>query len=198
MENKGKEEELEQQQTTNKKSTLIKTIKIVWKVIEKIIILAVIIISIIIVTQKVTDNEKAFLGYRIFKVETGSMIPKYNIGDVILVKEKDINEITIGEDVTYWGTSGSMKGKIVTHQVIDIETVEGKKVFHTKGIANKLEDPVISGNQISGVVKGKMYILTGIISLLTNKYIFYFGAIIPLTIFIFVSFVKVNLKRFEE
>ena len=28
-------------------------------------------------------REKSFLGLRLFKVETGSMIPKYNINDVI-------------------------------------------------------------------------------------------------------------------
>ena len=126
------------------------------------------------------------------------MIPKYQIGDVILVKEKDVDKIAKGDDVTYTGTSGTMSGKLVTHQVIDIEVIDGKKVFHTKGIANNIEDPVIYGDQISGVVQGKLYILTALCSLLTNKYIFYFGGILPLTIIIFFSFVKANLKRFEQ
>ena len=64
------------------------------------------------------------------------MIPVYNIGDVILVKETEIDKIQKGDDVTYNGTAGSMKGKLVTHQVIDIEEREGKKVFHTKGLRN--------------------------------------------------------------
>ena len=61
-------------------------------------------VSITIVTQRVSNNENSFLGFRIFKVETGSMIPKYQIGDVILIKEKDINKIKVGDDVTYFGT----------------------------------------------------------------------------------------------
>lgn len=173
-------------------------IKILWKIIEKILMIALIIITIIIVTQRFSDNEKAFLGYRIFRVQTGSMIPKYQIGDVILVKEKDINQIAIGEDITYWGSSGVMRGKLVTHRVIDIEMYEGEKIFHTKGIANTAEDPVVYGNQINGVVQRKLYILTVICSLLNNGNVFYFFIILPLTIFIFFSIVKRNVKRLEE
>ena len=198
MENQGKDDSIEKSQPIVRKKKRFKLIKFVWKVIEKIIMIALIIISAIIVIQRVSNNEKTFFGYRIFRVETGSMIPKYQIGDVILVKEKDINQIVKGDDVTYWGTTGAMKGKLVTHQVIDIEMYEGKKIFHTKGIANNLEDPVIYGEQINGVVQGKLYILTLICSLLNNKYIFYYCIILPILIVIFFKFIKSNLQKFEE
>ena len=175
-----------------------KTIKLVWKVIEKILMVAIVFICAVIITQYMSKNEKAFLGFRIFRVQTGSMIPKYQVGDVIIIKEKNIDKIKVGDDVTYWGTEGTMKDKLVTHQVIQIEEVDGEKVFHTKGIANKLEDPVISGDQINGVVLGKMLSLTAITLALSNKYIFYFCGIIPLTIFVFLAFVKSNVKKFEE
>lgn len=177
---------------------IFKIIKIIWKIIEKILIIAIIFVSAIIITQRVSDNDKAFLGYRIFRVQTGSMVPKYQVGDVILVKEQEIDKIVKGDDVTYWGTSGVMKGKLVTHQVIDIEVIEGQKVFHTKGIANTAKDPLVHPEQINGVVQGKIHSLTLICTLLMNKYIFYFGAVLPLTIFIFFSFVKANLKRFDQ
>lgn len=198
MENKGKEDGIEQAQPSGVRKRKFRFIKIIWKIIEKILMIALIIISAIIIVQRVSNNEKAFFGYRIFRVETGSMIPKYQIGDVILVKEKDENQIVKGDDVTYWGTTGAMRGKLVTHQVIDIEMYEGKKIFHTKGIANNLEDPVIYGEQINGVVQGKLYILTTICSLLNNKYIFYFCIILPILIIIFFKFIKANLQKFEE
>ena len=191
-------EEVEQEQTTEikKKNPILKIIKLIWKIFEKILTIALIFMALIIVTQRVTKDEKSFLGFRLYRVETGSMIPKYEIGDAILVKEKEIDKIKKGDDVTYNGTAGSMKGKLVTHQVIDIEEKDGKKVFHTKGIANTQEDPVISGEQIKGVVLAEIGIITLICKALTNQYIFYFGAIIPLTIFIFFAFVK-NNKRYE-
>lgn len=175
-----------------------KVIKKVWKAVETIIFIAIAFVSITIVTQRVSNNENAFLGFRIFKVETGSMIPKYQIGDVILIKETDINKIKVGDDVTYYGTSGSMKGKIVTHQVIEITEENGQKIFQTKGIANSSKDPEISGDQIDGVVLTKLPIIGWITSLLQNGYIFYFFGVVPLTVLIFFSVIKGNMKKFDK
>lgn len=158
--------------------------RIIWSVISKIITLIIILICIVIVVQKVTNNKESFFGYRIFRVQTGSMIPKYNIGDVILVKEKDTDKIKVGDDVTYLGEASSVRGLLITHRVIDIEEVDGQTVFHTKGIANNLEDPVVYGNQINGVVQTKLYILSLICILLNNKYVFYFCGILPLSIYV--------------
>lgn len=166
------------------KKVASKPLKFIWGIIVKILMLIIIFISIIIIVQKVTNNQESFLGFRIFRVQTGSMIPQYQVGDVIIVKETEPDQIKIGDDVTYQGKTGQMKGLLVTHRVVDIEEVDGKRVFHTKGIANNLEDPVVSENQINGVVQTKMYILSWICVLLNNKYVFYFCGILPLTIYV--------------
>lgn len=175
-----------------------KVLKTTWKVLEKIIMIAILFISITIVTQRVSNNENSFLGFRIFRVETGSMIPKYQIGDVILIKEKDIGKIAVGDDVTYYGTTGTMKGKIVTHQVIEITEEDGKKIFQTKGIANTAKDPIISGDQIDGVVICKLRIVSALISVLSNGYVFYFCGVIPLTVLIFFTVIKGNIKKYDK
>ena len=184
MENKREEETNEESKTNVKKLESSKILKILLNILSKIITILIILVCIIIVVQKVTNNKESFFGYRIFRVQTGSMIPKYNIGDVILVKEKDIDKIKVGDDVTYKGEAGSVKGLLVTHRVIDIEEVEGKKAFHTQGIANNLEDPIVYGHQINGVVQTKLYILSLICLLLNNKYVFYFCGVLPLTIYV--------------
>lgn len=171
----------------------------IWNIFVKILTIAIVFVSIIIVVQKVTNNEEAFLGFRIFRVQTGSMIPKYQVGDVILVKEVDTDKIKIGDDVTYEGNTGSMNGMLVTHRVVDIEEVDGKRIFHTQGIANNLEDPVVSEEQINGVVQSKMYILSLICMLLNNKYVFYFCGILPLTIYVaFRLFRNRRVKKVER
>lgn len=166
-----------------KKSKSSKIISTVWEIFSKLLTVVIIFICIIIVVQKVTNNKNAFLGYRIFRVQTGSMIPKYQIGDVILVKEVDSDKIKVNDDVTYKGLEGSVKGIIVTHRVKKVEDIDGKKVFHTQGIANNLEDPLVYSEQINGVVQTKMYILTLICRMLNNKYVFYFCGILPLSIY---------------
>ena len=188
MENEGK----------NKSIDIFSIIKVIWKVLEKVLLVIILFISITIVTQRVSNNEKTFLGFRLFKVETGSMVPKYQVGDVILVKEKDVNKIKIGDDVTYFGTSGAMKGKIVTHQVVKIREEDGKKIFQTKGIANTVEDPEIAGSQIDGVVLAKLPIIGWITTVLQNGYIFYFCGVIPLTVIIFFTVIKGNMRKYEK
>ena len=166
-----------------KKLPLGSILHVFWTITSKIITLVIVLICIIISVQKVTENRESFFGYRIFRVQTGSMIPKYNIGDVILVREKDEDKIKVGDDVTYKGESGSVKGLIVTHRVKEIEEIDGKLAFHTQGIANNLEDPIVYGKQINGVVQTKMYFLTLICTIFNNKYVFYFCGIIPLSIY---------------
>ena len=182
----------------SKSNIFKKAIKLVFKILYQILIVLCFILILIIVLQKVTNSNGSIAGYRIFRVQTGSMIPKYLIGDVILVKQKDVDQIKVGDDVTYLGASGSVKGMIITHRVIKIDEVDGKKEIHTQGIANNLEDPVVSGSQINGVVQFKMPILTLICTLLNNKYIFYFGAVLPLTLYIFFRVFKANYSRKEE
>ena len=191
-------EEAKEKVPTKKNKTVRKTFKILWDIIVKLVTLLIVLISLIIIVQKVTNNKESFFGYRIFRVQTGSMIPKYQIGDVILVKKQDVDKIKVGNDVTYLGESSSVKGILITHRVIDIQEVDGKKEFHTQGIANNLEDPVVYGNQINGVVQFKMPILTLLCKLLNNKYIFYFGAVLPLTLYIFFRVLKANYDKKVE
>lgn len=191
-------EEAKEKVPTKKNKTVRKKFKILWDIIVKLVTLLIVLISLIIIVQKVTNNKESFLGYRIFRVQTGSMIPKYQIGDVILVKKQDVDKIKVGDDVTYLGESSSVKGILITHRVIDIQEVDGKKEFHTQGIANNLEDPVVHGNQINGVVQFKMPILTLLCKLLNNKYIFYFGAVLPLTLYIFFRVLKANYDKKVE
>lgn len=191
-------EEAKEKVPTKKNKTVRKTFKILWDIIVKLVTLLIVLISLIIIVQKVTNNKESFFGYRIFRVQTGSMIPKYQIGDVILVKKQDVDKIKVGDDVTYLGESSSVKGILITHRVIDIQEVDGKKEFHTQGIANNLEDPVVHGNQINGVLQFKMPILTLLCKLLNNKYIFYFGAVLPLTLYIFFRVLKANYDKKVE
>ena len=195
MENKREENEQKEAKSTLKKN---RSLHIIKSIISRIITIIIILICIIIVVQKVTNNKESFFGYRIFRVQTGSMIPKYQIGDVILVKAKDIDKIKVGDDVTYLGKEGIVKGILITHRVKSIEEIDGQKAFHTQGIANNLEDPIVYGDQINGVVQFKMFFLTLICRMLNNKYIFYFCGILPLTIYVFFRVFRGNRDKYEK
>lgn len=166
-----------------------KILRGIISLIKFLITIVVIAIVGIILVQRFSNNNMSVAGFRIFTVVTESMIPKYQVGDVLLVRQKDTTEIQVGDDVTYMGKIGSFANKIVTHQVINIESGEnGKLNFITKGIANDKEDPIVSEEQIYGVVEGKLKIITYLNGIINNMYGMYFFIIIPLAIIIFSEF----------
>lgn len=179
--------------TKNKRRGALKRI---LSFLEIIITIVIVVVCLIIITQRLSGNEKSFFGYRLFKVETGSMIPKYNINDVILVAETDPNEIKEGDDLVYMGQTGEYAGMIITHQLVRIEKDGEKLDFYTKGLANNKEDPVVHKEQIIGIVKAKSQILTLITNMLLNPYTLYFLVILPATITIF--FREVHSKDVKE
>lgn len=158
-------------------------------IIKFILSIIIILIVGIILVQRFSNNNISVAGFRIFTVVTESMVPKYEVGDVLLVRQTNPTDIKVEDDVTYMGKIGAFADKIVTHQVIKIESGEdGKLKFHTKGIANDAEDPLVSEEQIYGVVQAKLKILTYLNGIINNMYGMYFLIIIPLAIIIFTEF----------
>ncbi len=178
--------------TKNKRKSFFKTI---LKFCETVIAILIILICATILIQRISNNHKSLFGYRLFRVETGSMIPKYNINDVLLAKEVDSTNIVVGDDVVYKGNSEQYKGMIITHQVIE-KNSEGDKIkFITKGIANSSADPEITEDQIIGKVLMEIPILSFITNMLTNIYTLYFLIVLPFILSIFFMEVRSTERR---
>lgn len=163
-----------------------KYFQVPYKMIKFLIFTVLTIYIVVIIAQRLSGNNSIF-GYRIFSVATGSMIPKYNINDVLAVKEVNIDELKVGDDITYLGNRYDVNGKIVTHRIIDIKTENGKKKYITKGINATTEDPSIEKNQIYGKVIGKIPVITLINHIVKNQYGFFFLIFLPLVIVIFLE-----------
>ena len=163
----------------NKKK--VNPLSIIGAVLRVLFTIFIICFVLVVCLQRFSKNEISVFNLRMFTVASGSMVPKYKIGDVLISKETDPSKIKIGDAVTYLGKSGDFKGKVVTHEVIQIEKdTDGKYLFHTKGIANLVEDPVVSQEQIYGVVVYKPIILSWLYGLISNKFAFYCLIIVPL------------------
>jgi signal peptidase len=88
-----------------------------------------------------------------YTVLTSSMTPSYPAGTLVVVKPTDVQQIRIGDVITY--QIASNQPEVITHRVIQIvqpakagDTVK----FVTKGDANSLADPVVKPVQVRGVV----------------------------------------------
>ena len=74
-------------------------------------------------------------------VVTDSMEPEIKVGDLIVVKITDMNEVKVGDNAVFINLSDEkIKGERVVHEVIEIGTDEKGLYFITKGINNLIED----------------------------------------------------------
>lgn len=135
-------------------------------------ILVVMLLAVIIV-QKVSNNTISVGGVRVFMVVSESMKDEYNIGDILISKHVNEDEINVGDNVTYLGEKSNLKGLIITHKVIKRDEREGKVYFVTKGIANIAEDPEITYDQIYGKVVYRTIFLSLIAKLMNNQLSYY-------------------------
>lgn len=176
-----------------------KSFKVIKQIVNILLIIFVICFALVVCLQRFSNNEISFLNFRLFTVVSGSMAPEYEIGDVLLAQERDPKEIKVGDNISYLGEVGNFKGKVVTHQVIEIEKdKEGNLIFHTKGIANASEDPIVKANQIYGVIVHEAKLLSliyGVVAKPTGMFIF---VIIPVFYVIGSEFIYLLLEKDEE
>lgn len=163
--------------------------------IKKIIYILMVLLTIVMfafaIVQRTSDNENGICGIKIFTVISWSMIPVYDIGDVLIVKEVEPEEIKVDDDIVYRGEKGSLSNKTITHRVVSISQKEdGNYKIITKGVANLAQDPEINQTQVYGKVIGHVSIISFILKIITNGY---FLILIPVIIL-----VRKNIKRIKD
>lgn len=185
-----------------KKITENPVLKLINNIVYVILFLIVASVLFVVILQRASNNAIALGGIRIFNIVSESMVSKYNIGDVLVVKSIEPQNIKVGDDIAYIGQESTFNQKIVTHQVIKIDYENGEYIFHTKGIANILEDPLVHQNQVFGKVVYKIWILSLISKILSNVYVVFFGIFVPIVILIFWTILKlkglVEVEEYEE
>jgi signal peptidase len=172
---------------------------IFYKIFKAILYIIVVLILIVIIVQKVTKNNLSVGGYRMFVIVSESMKGEYDIGDVLISKSVNSDEIKVGDNVTYLGKEGSFKDLIITHKVIDINERDGKTYYITKGLANEIEDPEIEYSQIYGKVIYKFFTLSILAKLLNNNVIYYIiFVIVAIIMSIEISSILIHPEDDEE
>lgn len=156
--------------------------------IKLICTVALITIIGVLLLQRFSNNDKAVGGIRVFNVATGSMVPVYKVGDIILVKEVDTDTLKVGDPISYLGKEKDFAGKVITHRIIKIEETEEGKIFHTKGDATTEEDPTIKADQIYGKVVYKFILISYLSKLMYDLKAFYIFVFIPLGLLVFLQF----------
>ena len=163
-----------------------KVLKFIGNAIYSLMFVLVALMLVVVVMQRVTNNNITVGGIRIFSVATGSMVPVYEVGDILVSREIEAEKIKVGDDLVYVGKEGTFKNKVVTHRVNSVEKQDdGNYKIITQGIANNAEDPEIDQTQVLGKVMFKMHILSFLGKLVRNVYMFYFLIFIPVAILVY-------------
>ena len=158
-----------------------KIMKVVMKVLKIFCYVLFVCFILSVCLQRFSKNEISIFNYRMFTVASGSMEPKYMIGDVLFSKDVDASEVKVGDAITYLGKTGDVANKVITPEVVDIEKDEnGKYIFHTKGLTNLIEDPIVYEDQLYGIVIHKAFLLSIVYKIISTPVGFYAFIIIPI------------------
>lgn len=165
-----------------------KILKVLPKFLYDLLIIFCVLLTIVIVLQRITDSNQSFYGIRIFSVASGSMVPQFGIGEVVICQDTNPKEIEVGDVIVYRGNVGELTNRLVMHEVVNIDTdANGYRTFHVKGIQNTAGDPDVKENQVLGKVIIKSLILSLLYALATSTYAS-FVIIIILVINVFLAF----------
>jgi len=146
---------------------------IVFKIARALLYVFVGLLLFVLIVQKVTNNNLSIGGIRIFMIVSESMKDEYQIGDILVSKKVPVEEINIGDNVTYKGEKMQLKGLVITHKVVEKRQMGDETYFVTRGLANNVSDPEIRYDQIYGKVIYKTIFLSAIAKLMNNQLTYY-------------------------
>jgi len=112
--------------------------KKVWNVVSTILVILMVLGAVFLMGSRL-------LGFQCYTVISGSMEPQYKVGDLLYVKAVDVNNIQVGDPITFVLNEDLV---VATHRVVEVDSENQR--FYTKGDANEIADaePVHFNNVI--------------------------------------------------
>jgi len=156
----------------------------ILSIVSLIVLILAIVFCAAVIVQTTTQGYVDLFGYSIFRVATPSMEPTLPVNTFIVSQKTDIANVVEGDVVSFVSTETYMQGSIVTHRVVGINEVDGRRCLITRGDANNSVDAayVTSDNLV-----GKMVFNTnpdGFFSkayaFVTNRQVFFLVIIVPM------------------
>ena len=114
------------------------SLKKIWNITSTVLVVVIVLCAVFLMGSRL-------LGFKCYTVISGSMKPEYNVGDLLYVKDVDVNTIKVGDPITFILNEDLV---VATHRVVRIDAENQR--FYTKGDVNEIEDsePVHFNNVI--------------------------------------------------
>lgn len=166
-------------------------------VINVVLIIAIIIAFLCTYTAYVTKNGSGvpdILGYEPFSIQSDSMKPFFEKGDLVIDKRvEDTSKLKVGDVITFWTIIDGQK-VLNTHRITSIEEGDNFRYFVTKGDNNSAEDSLtVHESEIVGIYHKHIKNLGGVLDFLQTSKGFF--CIIVLPVFAFFLYYLVSFFR---
>lgn len=181
---------------------LFKVLKIT--VISILSIILVINIYIMVQANVSPDKVPSVFGYKPFVVLSGSMESEISVGDLVFVKNVDVNTLKTNDIIAFRDN----ENLVTTHRIVDEIKIDNKRCFKTKGDSNNEEDEgTVCEKQIEGKYQGKIAKIGNVIIFIQKPLGFTVMMLSILIVCILIYFIFSNrinkisdkeLKEFEE
>ena len=135
----------------NKKSEAGHKALTIFGIIASIILIPILVVNITLITKSFIHKDEVpmFGGVVPMIVDTDSMYPLFEMGDLVVIKKIPAKEVKVGDVITFFdpeldGPDNDGHRVVTTHRVTNIVTGEdGKLSFETKGDANNTKDETL-------------------------------------------------------
>ena len=179
-----------------------KALKIVGNILLWLVVIFALLITILVFSSTNSNGVSNLMGYIPLTVDSQSMSPTFNEGDLIICKQiDDVKSLEIGDVITFWTIIDGQKVKN-THRIVAINEIDNTRSFVTRGDNNPQDDTVpASANDIIGKwTDVKLGGFGKVMNFLRTKTGFFICIVIPMAVFFLVELYKfiVTLVEFKK
>jgi signal peptidase len=180
--------------------TVKKIATIVVSVILWLIILLAALFAFTTLATRDSSHVANLFGFTPMTVQSESMAPTFNAGDLIIIRSCDPSTLNEG-DIICFHTIIMNEYALNTHRIAEISEANGVRQYVTKGDNNQISDQHIIGNgDIVGKYVGRLAGIGKVIDFLSSSVGFLLLIVLPLLVFFIYQvyhliMVSISLKK---
>ena len=162
-----------------------KALKIIGNVVLWLIVILALLVTILVFSSSNSGGVPNILGFIPLTVESQSMSPTFNEGDLIICKQiDDAKSLKVDDVITFWTLIDGKKVKN-THRIVSINDTGNSLSFITRGDNNPIDDelPAYQAELIGKWTNIKLTGAGNIMAFLRTKVGFFVCILIPMALF---------------
>ena len=175
-----------------------KVLKIVVDVLAWVVLILAFLITLLVFTSERNNGIPNIFGVMPMTVESNSMSPTFNKGDLVFIEEVDLMDLKQNDVITFYMMVDGTR-VMNTHRIIEVLETGSTRKFITKGDNNPGpdENPVIVADIIGRWNNGRMAGMGNVLDFLRSRTGFFICIVIPMALFFLFELYKFIVTLIE-